>query len=91
MIKGITPNGFELEIDEEALDDMEMLEGFTAISKGDVSALPGTLEKFLGKEQKDRLYDFCRSKTGRVSAKKVMEETNAIFVEIGKSENSVKN
>ncbi len=91
MVKGITPTGFAYSIDDDARDDMEMLEGFTAISKGDLSVLPETIEKLLGKKQKDKLYDFCRSKKGRVSARRVIEEVRAILEDAGKESENLKN
>lgn len=91
MIKGKTATGFVFKIEDEARDDMEMLENLTAISKGDISVLPETLEMFLGKEQKKKLYDHCRGKSGRVSSKKVMDEIKNIFDEIGKADEELKN
>ena len=91
MLKGKTATGFVFKIEDEARDDMEMLENLTAISKGDISVLPETLEMFLGKEQKKKLYDHCRGKSGRVSSAKVMEEVKSIFDEIGKTDTEIKN
>ena len=79
MIKGKTLTGFAFEIEDEARDDMEMLENLTAISKGDLTVLPETLVMLLGEEQKKKLYDHCRGETGRVSSKKVMSEVKAMF------------
>ena len=86
MIKGKTLTGFAFEIEDEARDDMEMLENLTAISKGDLTVLPETLVMLLGEDQKKKLYDHCRGKSGRVSSKKVMEEVKNIFDAAGQSE-----
>ena len=91
MLKGKTATGFAFKIEDEARDDMEMLENLTAISKGDVSLVPETIEMLLGKDQKKKLYDHCRGKTGRVSSRKVMEEVNSIFDAAAESENDLKN
>ena len=39
-LKGTTATGFSFEIDEEARDDMELLERLVDMSKGDLTALP---------------------------------------------------
>lgn len=90
MIKGKTLTGFAFEIEDEARDDMEMLENLTAISKGDLTVLPETLVMLLGEEQKKKLYDHCRGETGRVSSKKVMSEVKAMFDAAGQ-EGGLKN
>ena len=91
IVKGKTASGFEYKIDPEALDDMEMLENFTAISKGDMSSLAETLTMLLGLDQKKRLYEFCRGKNGRVSMARVVEETSGIFESIKEGNSPVKN
>ena len=91
MVKGKTATGFAFKIEDEARDDMEMLENLTAISNGDISVLPKTIEMLLGAEQKKKLYDHCRGKSGRVSSKKVMEELKDIFDKIGESDDEIKN
>lgn len=90
MIKGKTLTGFAFEIEDEARDDMEMLENLTAISKGDLTVLPETLVMLLGEEQKKKLYDHCRGESGRVSSKKVMSEVKAMFDAAGQ-EGGLKN
>lgn len=69
-------DGFELELDEEALDDMELLEDFAAMDKGDAYAMPAAVKRLLGKENKKKLYDHLRNSAGRVSATAV---GNAVF------------
>lgn len=91
MVKGKTDSGFAFTVSDEARDDMELLENLTAISKGDISALPETIEMFLGVNQKKKLYEHCRGKSGRVSSKKVITELRDIFDKIGKSNDEIKN
>ena len=40
MIRGTTGSGFDFEIDEDALDDMELLEDLCALDRGELDALP---------------------------------------------------
>ena len=81
MLTGVTPSGFKFSIEEEARDDMEMLENLVAMTQGDMAAMPKILESLLGEDQKKKLYEHCRSKKGRVSAKKVAKELQDIFAE----------
>ena len=91
MIKGITSGGFSFKIDEEARDDMELLETISQLDSGEMELLPKVIEMLLGKKQKDALYEHCRGKSGRVSAKKVMNEIKSIFDNIKESESKTKN
>ena len=88
MLKGKTKSGFEFEIDEKMLDDMELMEAIVAADKNELM-VPALVEKLLGTEQKQKLYDHIRTKKGNVPIKK----TSEIVIEImniagGKSKNS---
>ena len=91
MLKGKTESGFAFKIDEETRDDMELLEYVTRIDAGEAQFVPQVLESLLGAEQKKKLYDHCRGKSGRVSATRVFDELKNIFTEIQKSEDDTKN
>lgn len=90
-IKGMTSTGFSFEIDEEARDDMELLERLVDMSKGDLTALPDVLISLLGEKQKKALYDHCRGKSGRVSSKAVYAEIESIFDNTKAGESDTKN
>lgn len=60
-------DGFELDLDETALDDMELLEDFAAMNDGNAYAMPAAVKRLLGKENKKKLYDHLRGASGRVS------------------------
>lgn len=90
-LKGVTETGFQFVVDEEARDDMEILENFTKLSKGDLSVVPETIAAFLGEEQKKKLYDHCRGKSGRVSSKRVLTELDNIFTSLRNMESDTKN
>ena len=91
MLKGKTNTGFQFKIDEEARDDMEMLEMLTALSKGDYTMLPDVLRQLLGEEQKKSLYEHCRGKSGRVSSKRVLAELESVFDVAKESDSDTKN
>lgn len=81
----MTPSGFECMLDKDALDDMELLEKLIEMDKGNTLVLPEVLEMLLGEEKK-KLYDFCRSETGRVPASRVAQVVAEIFAETSKYE-----
>lgn len=66
-----TENGFIIEIDEEAFDDMEVLDMLSELAD-DALVLPRLLTKTLGKDGKRALYDFVRNDKGRVPPEKAM-------------------
>ena len=86
-MKGKTSSGFAFTVDEEIKDDMELLENLCALDKGDLTALPGIVENILGADQKKKLYDYCRGKSGGVSSAKVMAEIKGIFDAISEGTN----
>ena len=90
-IKGATATGFQFEIDEEARDDMELLERLVDMSKGNLAAMPDVLVGLLGAEQKKALYEHCRGKNGRVSSKSVYTELESIFDYMKSGESDTKN
>ena len=91
MLKGKTASGFSFSISEEARDDMELLENITKYDAGHRELLPDILVGLLGQAQKDKLYNHCRGKSGRVSATKVFEELQSMFGVIQQSNDDVKN
>jgi hypothetical protein len=82
MMQGKTESGFAFEIDEAALDDMELVDDLVEMSRGNNAALLSVLERLLGKEQKKRLYEHERGENGRVSKAKIMQDVTDIFVAI---------
>ena len=70
---------------------MELLENITRLDAGEAELVPQVLESLLGADQKKRLYEHCRGKSGRVSATRVFGELKSIFTEIQKSEDDTKN
>ena len=79
MIEGKTNTGFLFSIEEEALDDMEILENLAALSEGHIEVVPKTIVMILGEEQKEKLYEHCRGENGRVSSKRIIDELKSVF------------
>lgn len=73
-----TASGFLCRIDDEALDDMELLEELAAMDKGDVLVMPAVVARLLGAEEKQRLYDHVRQH-GRVSVSAISTEISEII------------
>lgn len=83
MITGTTKSGFEFQVDEMLLDDMNFVE-LLAECEESVLALPRTIKYMLGEEGKKKLYDHC-SVDGRVSREKIDAETGEIIEFLGKA------
>lgn len=74
-----TASGFRCAVEEDALDDMELLEHLISLDSGDGTALPALLSQLLGKDGKRSLYDHVRTDRGRVPAGAVMAELGEIL------------
>lgn len=79
MLTGKTKSGFEFEIDEEILDDYDFLELLCRIDEGESALVIKMVDRLLGAEQKEKLKNHVKTETGRVSAKRLLEETMEIF------------
>ena len=64
-MKGKLKNGFKYEVSDNIMDDMEFVEIYRA-TQDDPLKYIDLLEKLLGKEQKQKLYDSIRGKDGVV-------------------------
>ena len=60
MIKGKLDNGFEFSVDEEALDDMELVDALRDAQGKDPTRISDVVDKVLG-DQKTKLYDILRT------------------------------
>lgn len=85
-----TTSGFECEIDENVLDDMELLDAIMELEdeegKGNNAILSyrKIMGKLLSPELKDSLYDHLRDESGRVPTADFKAELSEIFAQIGK-------
>lgn len=79
MLRGKTESGFAFDIDEEILDDYDFLELLCQIDEGETSLTIKMVDMLLGKEQKERLKNHVKTESGRVSARRLLEEVMEIF------------
>lgn len=75
MKQGRLENGFEFTIDEEVMDDMELVDAMAEAEESDPLKFSTVVLKVLGKEQRNRLYDYLRDENGKVP---IMAVANAI-------------
>ena len=85
-MKGKTSTGFEFDIEDERLDDMELVDIMAEIDENPL-LMPKLCKMLLGEEQKKRLYDHLRSEDGRVP----IEATTNAIQEILNSPGDLKN
>lgn len=80
-----TTTGFEFKVDKNALDNMELLDAFSAImeDENDITGLTKCITLLLGKAQKRRLYDHVRTEDGRVPVEAISREIADIFHALG--------
>jgi len=88
MIKGTTESGFEFEIPENTLNNMEVIDLLRDVQKGEdgeigeaemLLALSGLVDFILGKQGKKKLYNHVRTEDGRVPIEAVMTEIMGVF------------
>lgn len=73
-----TKTGFEADIDDCCIDDMELFEAVADLQAGDAMAIPVVIRK-VGGVHKEALYNHCRLPDGRVPVRAVSEEIAEIF------------
>ena len=76
-----TATGFEADIDDSVIDDMELFDSIAALQGGDVMAIPTVISKLAG-DNKKALYDHCRLENGRVPTQAVVAEITDILTEL---------
>ena len=79
MIKGITKSGFLFEVDENALNDMELVDVLADDTMDDGFRMSHVVRKLLGDQQRRALYDHVRTEDGRVPVDAVVAEVEDIF------------
>lgn len=77
-MKGKLENGFEFVVDDDALDNMELIDAMADAQEDNPAMFSKAVLILLGKDQRQKLYDHLRDESGRVPIEAV---TNA-FVEI---------
>lgn len=80
--KGVTSSGFEFEIDDAVIDDMELIDAIADAMDNNPFAFSRVCAKLLGSEQRKKLYDHLRE-NGRVPLEKIGAEITDIFTAFG--------
>ena len=88
MITAKTESGFSIELEESALDNMEVLDALSDLDEGNPLAMSRLVVKLLGKDGKKRLYDHLRTEDGRVPASAVERAIMELFQSINAGKNS---
>ena len=86
-MKGKTSTGFEFDIEDERLDDMELVDIMAEIDENPL-LMPKLCKMLLGEEQKKRLYDHLRFEDGRVPIEATTNAIQEIFNSPGDLKNS---
>lgn len=87
-MKGKTHTGFNFEIAPDALEDVETLEMLAKVQNGDGLKLFNVLERLLGLEQKDKLYEHIRNETGKVMINDLAAELEDIMSSLSEDADS---
>lgn len=86
MISGKTTSGFEFNINETVMNDMEIVDALASAETGNVlekaSAVSVICKKVLGDKRKE-LYDHVRTDDGRVPPEAIEREMLEIFNAFG--------
>lgn len=87
MITAKTNDGFEIELDENFLDDAEMIEAMTRLGK-DPSAFFVLRDRMLTPENKKRLYNHLRNEKGIVPMSALDKALNELLTSFKAGKNS---
>ena len=87
MITAKTNDGFEIELDENFLDDAEMIEAMTKLGE-DPSAFFVLRDRMLTPENKKRLYDHLRNEKGIVPMSALDKALNELLTSFKAGKNS---
>lgn len=83
MRKGKLANGFEYEVDEMVLDDMELIDAIAETQGENPLKVSQVITMVLGKDQKKRLYDHIRNEDGRVPTAAAIDAIVELFEALG--------
>lgn len=84
-MKGTLTNGFEYNIDEKYLDNMELVDALSEIEDNPLH-ISKVCTLLFGKDQKKKLYDHLRDEDGRVPVEAVTQAVVEIFNAQGEAE-----
>ena len=87
-MKGTTRTGFVFEVDENAFNDMEVVDVLSSEEMDATYKMSVLVSRMLGENQKKALYDHLRDASGRVpvdAVEREMEDIFAVFGQQGKN------
>lgn len=82
-MKGTTRTGFAFEVDENAFNDMEVVDVLSNEEMHATYKMSFLVSRVLGAKQKKALYDHLRDDSGRVPVDAVEREMEDIFAAFG--------
>ena len=82
-MKGKLKNGFSFDVDENALDNMELIDAMAEAQEENPAMFSKAVLLLLGKDQRKKLYDHIRDDNGRVSVEAVANSFVEIFEALG--------
>lgn len=82
-MKGTTRSGFAFEVDENAFNDMEVVDVLSSEEMHSTYKMSFLVSRVLGEKQKKALYDHLRDASGRVPVDAVEREMEDIFAAFG--------
>lgn len=83
MVNGKTKSGFAFSVDENAMNDMELVDVLADKETDDAFRMSYILKRLLPADQRKKLYDHVRTDTGRVPVDAVVAEIEDIFAAMG--------
>ncbi len=89
MITAKTADGFEIELDENVLDNAELLDALGGMEDGDVFDMGRLAQRLLGKDGRKKLYDHLRTPEGRVPVAAVANALGELLRSFAAGKNSV--
>jgi hypothetical protein len=76
-------DGTEFEVDEAKLDDWRFIDDLELADEGDVFAASRAITKFLGKEQKEKLWEKLEDENGQVHIADGIEAVKELMSSLG--------
>lgn len=81
-----TEEGLEINVREDAFNDMEALDTLTELVDGNPFAISKVCNLIMDKSEKKKLYDFYRSDDGKVHVDKFVTVLTQIMETLGEKE-----
>lgn len=83
-----TKSGFEAELNDDALNDMELLDDLAAMQSNNILSMPRVVHRLLGADGTKKLYDHLRTEDGRVPVDAVGNAIGELLASFAAGKNS---